>query len=90
MPGMNGMDGLRRLREQFPSLATVVASGQDDPATIRAALATGVSGFIPKADPPELLLQALRLVHAGGVYVPPARSAISATARLHRARMPAG
>ena len=70
MPGMNGMDGLRRLRSQFPSLAIVVASGQDDPATIRAALAIGVNGFIPKVDPPELLLQALRVVRAGGVYIP--------------------
>ena len=41
MPGMNGLDGLRRLRERFPSVAVVVASGQDDPATIRAVLATG-------------------------------------------------
>ena len=70
MPGMDGMDGLRRLRSQFPLLAVVVASGQDDPATIRAALAIGVNGFIPKVDPPDLLLQALRVVRAGGVYVP--------------------
>ena len=40
MPGTNGLDGLRRLRQQFPSLAVIVASGQDDPATIRGALAT--------------------------------------------------
>jgi len=70
MPGMNGLDGLRRLREQFPSLAIVVASGQDDPATIRGALATGVNGFVPKSDPPALLLQALRTVRAGGIYIP--------------------
>lgn len=70
MPGMNGLDGLRRLRERFPSLAVIVASGQDDPATIRGALATGVNGFIPKSDSPALLLQALRTVRAGGVYIP--------------------
>jgi DNA-binding NarL/FixJ family response regulator len=70
MPGMSGLDGLRRLRERFPSLAIVVASGQDDPATIRGALATGVNGFVPKTDPPALLLQALRTVRAGGIYIP--------------------
>ena len=70
MPGMDGLQGLRRLREAFPALAIVVASGQDDPATIRAALSIGANGFIPKIDPPHLLLQALRVVRAGGVYIP--------------------
>ena len=72
MPGMRGLDGLRRLRATLPTLPIVVTSGQDDPATIRAVLATGVSGFIPKANPAALLLQALRLVQAGGVYIPSA------------------
>jgi two-component system, NarL family, nitrate/nitrite response regulator NarL len=70
MPGMNGIEGLRRLRLRFPALALIVASGQEDPPTIRAVLATGVSGFFPKSAAPELLLQAIRLVQAGGVYVP--------------------
>jgi DNA-binding NarL/FixJ family response regulator len=48
----------------------VVASGQDDPATIRAVLGSGANGFIPKTDPPALLLQALRVVSAGGTYIP--------------------
>lgn len=70
MPGMDGLTGLRRLRERYPLLPTVVVSGQDDPATIRAVLAAGAGGFVPKSDPPQLLLNALRLVAAGGVYVP--------------------
>jgi DNA-binding NarL/FixJ family response regulator len=70
MPGMDGLDGLRRLRAKFPTLVIVVASGQDDAPTIRAALAVGINGFIPKVDSAELLLQALRLVRAGGVYIP--------------------
>ena len=69
MPGMDGLAGLRRLRERYPSLAIVVASGQDDPVTIRTVLATGASGFISKADPPQTLINALRLVSGGGVYV---------------------
>ena len=70
MPGMDGLSGLRRLRQRFPSLTTVVASGQDDPVTIRAVLAAGASGFIPKADSAQTLLNALRLIASGGVYVP--------------------
>ena len=34
-------------------------------------LATGVSGFIPKTESRDVVLQAIRLVQAGGVYVPP-------------------
>ena len=71
MPGMNGVTGLRRLREMLPTLPVVVASGQDDAATIRAVLAAGAAGFIPKSERTEVLLNALRLVLAGGVYVPP-------------------
>jgi DNA-binding NarL/FixJ family response regulator len=71
MPGMNGLAGLRRLRQRFPQVQMIVASGQEDPPTIRAVLAAGASGFFPKSGPPDLLLQAIRLVQAGGTYVPP-------------------
>lgn len=70
MPGMNGLDGLRWLRETYPAMNLIVASGQEDAPTIRAVLGAGARGFFPKSDPPELLLQAIRLVQAGGVYVP--------------------
>lgn len=70
MPGMNGIAGVRRLRDQVPTLPLVVASGQDDALTIRAVLGAGAVGFIPKSERPEVLLSALRLVLAGGVYVP--------------------
>ena len=70
MPGMDCLAGLRRLRQRFPSLSMLVASALDDPVTIRAVLATGASGFVSKADPPQTLLGALRLVACGGVYVP--------------------
>jgi DNA-binding NarL/FixJ family response regulator len=70
MPGMNGVAGLRRLREAAPTLPVVVASGQEDAATIRAVLAAGAVGFIPKSERPEVLLSALRLVQSGATYVP--------------------
>lgn len=70
MPGMKGLEGLRRLRQAWPQLVVVVASGDDDPATIRQALAMGARGFLPKAEPAEVLVQALTLVAAGGTYIP--------------------
>jgi DNA-binding NarL/FixJ family response regulator len=49
----------------------IVLSGYEDPAIMRGALERGVLGFIPKAYSPEVMLSAVRLVLAGGVYVPP-------------------
>jgi DNA-binding NarL/FixJ family response regulator len=71
MPGMDGVAGVLRVRVAAPLLPLVVASGQDDPATIRAVLAAGAAGFVPKTSSSEVLLQALRIVLAGGVFVPP-------------------
>jgi DNA-binding NarL/FixJ family response regulator len=76
MPGMDGVEGLRRLRQLAPTLPVVVASGQEDAPTVRAVLAAGAVGFIPKSERSELLLGALRLVLSGGTYVP--RSLIDA------------
>ena len=70
MPGMGGVDGLLKVRAAAPTLPLVVASGQDDALTIRAVLATGAAGFIPKCERAEVLISALRLVLAGGTYVP--------------------
>lgn len=70
MPGMEGLRGIKRLRERHPALRLAVASGEDDPATIRNVLALGVAAFIPKSEPGDVLLQALRFVLAGGTYLP--------------------
>ena len=70
MPGMQGVEGIRRLRKSFPNQTIVVASGEQEPAIIRSVLSTGVAGFLPKAETPELLMQAIRLILAGGTFVP--------------------
>jgi len=70
MPGRNGLDALAALREAAPTVSVVVLSGEDDPATIRAAIERGAMGFIPKSSTPDLLVHAMRLVLAGEVYLP--------------------
>jgi DNA-binding NarL/FixJ family response regulator len=94
MPGTDGRTGLRQLRAAHPALPVVIVSAADDPAEMRRALDDGAAGFIPKASRSEELLAALRLVLAGGVYVP--RAALSAagadasSARRERRRERAG
>lgn len=70
MPGMERVDGVRRLRLAAPGTTLVVASGEDDPAVIRGVMAAGAAGFLPKSESPEVLQQALRLVLGGGTYMP--------------------
>jgi len=70
MPGMRGLEGLKELRREHPTVPWIVASGQDDVGTIRAVLAAGVAGFIPKTESCDVVLHAIRLVRSGGVYVP--------------------
>ncbi|MGR4868958.1 response regulator [Variovorax sp. LARHSF232] len=71
MPGADGYSHIDELRRRHPSVPVIVLSGYEDPALMRGALERGALGFIPKAYSPEVMLSAVRLVLAGGVYVPP-------------------
>jgi len=70
MPGTEGYEHLEAMRRRFPTVPLVVVSGYDDPALMREALERGAQGFIPKACSPDILLSAVRLVLAEGIYVP--------------------
>src|SRR5688572_9579328 len=70
LPGCSGVEAVARWREKFPAVPVVVASGASDPKVINAALDLGAMGFIPKSAPGEVLLQAVRLVISGAIYVP--------------------
>ena len=59
------------LRERHPGLPVVMMSARDDAVTVVEALDRGAMGFIPKTSSTELMLNALRLVFAGGTYIPP-------------------
>jgi DNA-binding NarL/FixJ family response regulator len=72
LPGRGGLDALTALREAAPSTPVVVLSGEEDPQLVRGAIDRGAMGFIPKSSTPEILIPALRLALAGGVYLPPA------------------
>lgn len=71
MPEVDGFAGLAAFRAHAPSVPVVVLSGSEDPVDVQAALDAGASGFIPKSSSSDVILGALRLVLAGGVYVPP-------------------
>jgi DNA-binding NarL/FixJ family response regulator len=84
LPDSDGLTLLRTLRERFPLLPVVMISGSERPGPIRAALDAGASGFIPKSHARALLLRALQVVLAGGVYVPPGALASSGPSLTER------
>jgi len=71
MPGCGGFELLTRVCDRHPDLPVVMLSGSSDPLKMRKALDIGAAGFITKSATAEVMLSALRLVLAGGIYVPP-------------------
>lgn len=72
MPDMNGFAALEQFGDRFPGLPVVILSAETRRADMQRALELGALGFIPKDSTGSVMLQALRLVLAGGIYVPPA------------------
>lgn len=70
MPGAEPLDGLRALQERAPGAKLVVVTGSERDEDLLGALALGVDGFIPKSADADVLTAALRLVMAGGRYLP--------------------
>jgi len=70
LPDRDGLTMLGDLRERHPEISVVVLSAFQDRETVRRALRLGALGFIPKNTEREVVLNALRLVLAGGRYIP--------------------
>jgi DNA-binding NarL/FixJ family response regulator len=70
---------LADLLHHAPAGRLIILSGMEEPAVIQESLAAGVAGYVLKATVPEITLQAIRLVLAGGIYIPPA--ALGSTSR---------
>jgi DNA-binding NarL/FixJ family response regulator len=72
MPGMSEIEGFLAIRRAYPALPIVIVSGINDPQIIRTLLDGGARGYIPKFSGSEQLMDALRRVLNGEVYVPDA------------------
>lgn len=70
LPGASGLYGLEILRERHPDLPVVVLSASEDRNEVLRAIDLGAMGFIPKSQPSRVIVGALKLVLAGGVYLP--------------------
>jgi DNA-binding NarL/FixJ family response regulator len=71
LPDRDGFSMLAELRERNPAVSVVVLSAVQDRANVMKALELGAMGYIPKSARNEVMLSALQLVFAGGIYIPP-------------------
>ena len=66
----SGFDVLVEMRKAHPALPVVVISASDRASDVIQAIDLGAMGFVPKRASNDTLVDALRLVMAGGIYVP--------------------
>jgi two-component system, NarL family, invasion response regulator UvrY len=71
MPGMGGLEALRRIRGRDRQARVLALSAHDDPMHARRALREGALGFLSKRSAPEALLEAIAAVAAGKRYIDP-------------------
>lgn len=71
MPGMGGLEAVRRIRAHHPQARILALSAHDDPVHARRALREGAFGFLSKRSAPETLLEAITSVAAGKRYIDP-------------------
>jgi DNA-binding NarL/FixJ family response regulator len=88
LPDAKGTRAIERVRAARPHALVVVLSAMDDRGTVLAALDGGARGFISKRSTSAVLVNALRLVLAGGMYIPETLSLLAPTPDLLSARAP--
>lgn len=71
LPDRDGFLVLADIRERCPATAVVVLSAIQERAKVVQALELGAAGYIPKSPRREVMVSALQLVFAGGIYIPP-------------------
>lgn len=70
MPGRNGFDALKELALNYPTLPIVVLSASNNHQDMHKAIELGAMGYIRKDSSGSVMLNALRLIISGEVYIP--------------------
>ena len=72
MPNVNGVQATAQLKRACPTIKVLALSVHDDTSYLRQLLAAGATGYILKHTAAEDLIQAIRMVAGGGIYLDPA------------------
>jgi DNA-binding NarL/FixJ family response regulator len=71
LPGISGVETIRRIRSRNPQARFIVLTTYEGDEDIHQAMEAGASGYLVKGLPQEMLVNAVKRVHAGGRYLPP-------------------
>lgn len=71
LPGMNGIEGIKILKDKFPQMTILMLTVYDDDERIFDALCAGASGYLLKRTPPAKLLENIREAVSGGAPMSP-------------------
>jgi DNA-binding NarL/FixJ family response regulator len=71
LPGMSGIEGIRRLREVAPAIQALVLTIYDDDDRVFQAMCAGACGYLLKSTPPARLLEAITEIANGGAPMSP-------------------
>ena len=71
LPGMDGIEGARILKERYPNLLLLMLTVYDDDERIFDAMCAGASGYLLKKTPPARLIESLREAVQGGAPMSP-------------------
>ena len=79
LPGISGVEAIRIIRSQCPKARFIVLTTYDGDEDIYQAMEAGATGYLIKGMPQEMLVSAVKRVHAGVRYIPPPISQVLAS-----------
>lgn len=90
MPGLGGLETLKQVMAEQPWLKVLILTMHDDAEFVRTALTAGAKGYVLKRAADTELLNALRIVGAGGTYIYPSVAAQLFTEAARESKVQAG
>ena len=69
LPGLNGIEGIKRVKAIAPSIDVIMLTVFDDEEKVFQAICAGASGYLLKSDPPDKIVDSLKEILTGGAPV---------------------
>ncbi len=69
MPGMNGIEATKLVKKKYPGIKVLSFSQYDEKRFVKQLLKNGASGYLLKNSASSELVQAIKMVHSGGMYL---------------------
>lgn len=66
LPGMNGIEGVKRIKAKYPKIDIIMLSVHEDITMIFDALSAGACGYLDKSAPEEKILDSIKEIYDGG------------------------